>query len=208
MRFHLHGVVAIVWLAVVGPGLCARAQKLATYHDPKYGVSFAYPAEWTADPHLGFYLETDILAFSVAGSGESEALMKVGFDNAADGLYPGTDLNGVEFVYFVASEKTQAACYAGIRGLEDKSQGHRKAAGIVIGGVSYLHLKTGDAGLGHGADRDLYAAYAGKQCYLFEAGIHTYDGDDSKPLTRVQYAALRGRLKAVMRSVRIRPSIR
>jgi hypothetical protein len=205
MRFHLHGVVAIVWLAAVGPGLCAPAQKLATYHDPKYGVSFAYPAEWTADSHRGFYLGSDILTPAVAGSGASEALMKVGFNNADDGLYPGTNLDGVEFVYFVAPETTQSACYARIRGSEDKTQGDRKAAGIVIGGVSYLHLKTGDAGLGHGADRDLYAAFVGKQCYLFEAGIHTSNGGDSKPLTRMQHAALRARLNAVMQSVRISP---
>jgi hypothetical protein len=207
MRFHLRRVVGIVWF-VSGWAGAAPAQTLATYHDPKYGVSFAYPAEWRADPHLGFYLESDILAPAVAGSGAPEALMKVGFNNADDGLYPGTNLNGVEFVYFVAPETTQAACYDRIRGLEDKSQGDRKAAGIVIGGMSYLHLKTGDAGLGHGADRDLYAAYVGKLCYLFEAGIHTSNGDDPKPLTRVQYAALRARLKAVMQSVRIRPSIR
>src|ERR1017187_5404164 len=79
----------------------------------------------------------------------------------------------------------------------------------VPGGVTYLHLRTGDAGLGHDAYHDLYGGYLADRCYLFEGVVHTIAAQahtsDPTPLTGVEQKALRAQLEAVMRSVRIPP---
>jgi hypothetical protein len=205
MRSDLIGIVALVLLTATEAALQAQHGGLATYRDPKYGVSFSYRAEWTADPRLGFYLGANILQPVDGDTEAAKALMKVGFNNAVDGLYSGTYLDGVEFVYFVAPETNQTACYQRIRSFEE-TESSSKAHPVVINGVTYLHLLAGDGGLSHGASRDMYAAYLAKRCYLFESGIHTMSGaDDTRPLTRSQFAALRVRLASVMRSVRVSP---
>ena len=47
MQLHRYGVFMLVWVA-----LYAQTNKLVTYHDPAYGVTFVYPSEWKADPQL------------------------------------------------------------------------------------------------------------------------------------------------------------
>lgn len=201
---------ALLWAWMVA----AYAQQVKTveYRDAANGASFAYPAEWRADPGLGFYMQDDILEPTAVGRVAEQAIMKVGFENRGTGPYAGTNLDGVEFVYFVVPGGSRAACEGRVRREQDTSQGDRAPAGVVIGGVTYLHLRTGDAGLGHDAYHDLYGGYLADRCYLFEGVVHTIAAQahtsDPTPLTGVQQKALRAQLEAVMRSVRIAPPSR
>jgi hypothetical protein len=178
-------------------------ETLKTYHDPQYGVTFTYPSTWSASPNLDpFYLMTDILHPRPDDSGYEQALMKVSFkNNTLDHGRP--ILDGVEFVYFVLPQITAAVCYARIRDLADPSQGDRSPANVVIHGITYLHLSTGDAGLNHQARRELYAAYLGTRCYLFEAGIHSHNGGNPAFLLSTQNETVKLQLPAIMQSVRI-----
>jgi hypothetical protein len=211
MRRFLGSIAAGAGIVIAASFATAQMPHFNTYRDPRYGVTFVYPTNWSAGPNLdSFYLMTDILQ-PIPGSDTSvtryeQALMKVGFRNAGKVDYERTNLDGVEFVYFVLPNATSDACYTRIRSLADASQGDHSPTNIAIHGVTYLHLSTGDAGLGHGASRELYAAYLGSRCYLFEEGIHSYNGGDGKFLTSKQYLTLKAQLGAVMHSVRIAPS--
>jgi len=193
-------------MAIAGIALHAQSAKLKTYHDPQYGVSFQYPAAWTADPKMGFYLLTNIL---IRPNGFlSDPLMKVGLkgpmnpDHHDDGSYSGTNLDGIEFVYTVLPQTKAESCYERLK-YDGVDEDNHKQTNVVIHGVEFTRVIGGDAGLGHGADRDMYGAYRGGRCYLFEAGIHTWNGGDPKFMASKQINKLRAQLTAVMRSVKI-----
>jgi hypothetical protein len=188
----------MVWIMMYVP-----TAKSATYHDPANGVSFAYPAQWKADKKLGWYLGTAILHAFETGFDLPEPMTKVGFSNTDAGPYPGTNLDGVEFVYLLVPNTTKETCYGRLSRFLESSL--RSRSTVMIHGVSYVHFESGDGGLGHGAQRDIYETYLADRCYLFEAGIHTDLGSERKPLTKQQNAQLAGSLNTVMRSVHIHP---
>ena len=199
------GLLAII-LAIRGLSTSEQTVKLKTYHDPQYGVSFQYPTAWTADPKMGFYLLTNIL---IRPNGFlDDALMKVGLkgpmnpDHLDHGPYSGTNLDGIEFVYTVLPQTKAESCYERLK-YDGVDEDNHKQTNVVIHGVEFTRVIGGDAGLGHGADRDMYGAYRGGRCYLFEAGIHTWNGGDPKFMASKQINKLRAQLTAVMRSVKI-----
>jgi len=181
----------------------AQTSPLKSYVDPQYGVSFQYPAEWKLDNGLGFYLGTQILLNPEGSSkGPDKARAIVGFDRKlnAEGQYPdGVNLTGVEFVYLVLPKTDAAHCYAR---LGADANGWKRSQ-VVIAGVTYRRVQGGDAGLGHGATRDLYGTFREGRCYLFEGDIHTTTGDNPKFLTGAPLQKLEGQIAAVMQSVRL-----
>jgi hypothetical protein len=67
----------------------------------------------------------------------------------------------------------------------------------------YNHFSGGDAGLGHGASREIYSSFRDGHCYLFEESIHTVSMDDPKSLSPVEWKQLHKELDRIMQSVRI-----
>jgi hypothetical protein len=83
-----------------------------------------------------------------------------------------------------------------------------KRSQIVIAGVTYRRVQGGDAGLGHGATRDLYGTFREGRCYLFEGGIHTTTADNPKFLAGAKLRKIENQIAAVMQSVKIQRSPR
>jgi hypothetical protein len=197
MQVHRSWTILAVWAVAH-----AQTARFATYRDATYGVTFQYPARWTINPQLGWYLGTDILHVFARGFDVPEAITKVGFESTEVRAYADTDLDGVEFVYYVAPHMTENACYGRLR----TSLGNTvrsEPSTVVIHGTTYLHFENLDGGLGHAAKRDIYAASVVDRCYLFEAGIHSELGSEKKPLRKTQTDLLRRQLNRVMRSVEI-----
>lgn len=197
MQVHRSWAILAIWAVAYG-----QTASLATYHDVTYGVTFQYPAAWTVNLQLGWYLGTDILRVFNRGADPSPAITKVGFEGTDAEPYADTDLDGVEFVYYVAPHTTETECYDSLRTSLANSV-RSDPSKVVIHGTTYLRFHSGDAGLGHVAERDIYAGSVGDRCYLFEAGIHREPGSEKKPLSKTQTDLLRRQLNRVMRSVEI-----
>ena len=173
--------------------------KLKTYRDTQYGVTFQYPALWDTDPEMGFYLSAQIL---LPGR---KPLAAVGFGGSQKSKYhpyPNTNLSGVQFVYVVLPESTAEQCQHETKGEEESDKDTQET----IHGVTYRHLSSGGAGLCHQAEDQIYAAYRGGRCYLFDAAIDTVcpDPDEGRrEITHAEINTLRNQLKQIMQSVRI-----
>jgi hypothetical protein len=172
-----------------------------TYHDPQYGVSFQYPATWNFDLGRVFYDRAQILF------PDRRPLANVGIggvQKSENNLYPNTDLVGVQFVYLVLPETTAQQCQKEAQGDEEA-----KITQEIIQGVKYRHLSTGNAGLCHQADEQIYAAYRGGRCYLFEAAVETMCPDAigaTRDITPAEIDTVKKQLRQVMQSVSIEDS--
>ena len=206
MRCILASLAVGALVSVSVPPAAAQSAALKTYQDPKFGVTFRYPAAWKADTTLGFYLGTAILERPHPPGGMDHPIVKVGFDRAAPihATYPkNTILDGVEFTYLALPDTPPEACFARL----PDQDGETKKSDVTIHGVAYKRVHGGDAGMSHGASRDMYAADIGGTCYLFEGGIHTSTGaDDAKPLGEKQTLRLQNQIAEVMGSVKITTS--
>ena len=201
----------LLWAAIsacIVLSVQAQTPTLKSYVDREYGVSFQYPAEWKLDNNLGFYLGTQILPNPEGSSeGPDKPRAIVGFERKlnAQGQYPdGTNLSGVEFVYLVLPQADAAHCYAR---LGADANGWKRSQ-IVVAGVTYQRVQGGDAGLGHGATRDLYGTFREGRCYLFEGDIHTTTADNPKFLAGAKLRKIENQIAAVMQSVKIQRSPR
>ena len=186
---------------VVGSG-DGQSARLKSYVDPEYGVSFRYPAGWKVDDSLAFYLGTQILLDPDSSEGPDKARAIVGFERKlnAQGEYPdGVNLSGAEFVYLVLPHTDQEHCYAR---LGQDGEGWTQSQ-VVIKGVTYRRVEGGDAGMNHGATRDIYGAFENGRCYLFEGDIHTTTGNNPRSLSGAQLRKLQSQIAAVMKSVKL-----
>jgi len=192
-------MVALTVSAVVASTQTAANNQIKTYRDAQHGVSFQYPMPWVSDPEMGFYLPAQILL------PDRKPLAAVGFGGSQKSKYhpyPKTNLSGVQFVYVVLPEATAEQCQHETKGEEESD----KETQETIHGVSYRHLSSGGAGLCHQAEDQIYAAYRGGRCYLFDAAIDTVcpDPDDGRrEITPAEINTLRNQLKQIMQSVRI-----
>lgn len=203
MRRILVALAVGALVSIIVPPAAAQSPALKTYNDPKFGVSFRYPAVWNASPTLSFYLGTTILERPHPPGGMDHPLMKVGFDRTSRGFagyLHSTTLDGVEFTYLALPQTPPAACFARL----PEQDGETRKSDVTIHGVAYKRVQGGDAGMGHSVSRNMYAADIGGTCYLFEGGIHTSTGADSaRPLSSTRTLRLQNQLAAVMRSVTI-----
>ena len=203
MRCFLALLAVGAVLSATGPAAEAQSTRFKTYYDPKFGVTFQYPAAWKADPTLSFYLGTVILERPHPPGGMDRATMKVGFDRTTRifaGYPNNTSLDGVEFSYLALPDTPAESCFARLPDLG----GTARRSDVTLRGVRYKRVRGGDAGMSHGVTRDMYAADIGGTCYLFEGGIYTSSGaDGAKPLTVKQTLRLQNELAAVMGSVMI-----
>ena len=174
----------------------AQSPALKTFHDATYGVTFRYPAQWSSGPDVQFYLGSEILERNPDG-GAKEPLGKVGFVVGKTGPYAGTDLNGVQFVFNAIARSTEDDCR---KRVEDVA--NRPLLQTTVHGIAYNHYSGGDAGLGHGAAREIFSSFRDGHCYLFEESVHTVSMDDPKPLSPSQLNHLHKELDGVMQSVR------
>jgi amidase len=191
------GIVA----ALLGLASSVHAQPaLKIYKDPTYGVSFSYPANWNAHSSGSFYLGTVILD-RPNGEQPDTATVVVGYagTNTVRADHFGM-LDGVAFTYLVLPHSTPEACLKRIT--EEVFEPHVETE--TIHGVTFSNVNTSDAGLGHGANRDLYAAYLNDNCYLFEAALHTINGASQKPSPQMD--KLQDKLGDIIQTVRIQPT--
>jgi hypothetical protein len=174
----------------------AQSTALKTFHDAKYGVTFRYPAQWKSGQAVQFYLDSEVLGLNPDG-GENDPIGKVGFVVGQSGPYAGTNLNGVQFVFNVIPRSTEEECRKRVEAVANKP-----LLQTTVHGITYSHYSGGDAGLGHGASREIYSSFRDEHCYLFEESIHTVSMDDPKSLNPAQWKHLRKELDGVMQSVR------
>jgi hypothetical protein len=115
--------------------------------------------------------------------------------------YPGTNFNGAEFVYANRKAASIAECSASLHGDSDKILTHK-----TIGNIDYVHAQTGDAGMCHQVQEELYATYRNQTCYLFDLAVHTICPgvkDNNRALTGSELAQIQSSLEKVLSSVQI-----
>jgi hypothetical protein len=69
-----------------------------------------------------------------------------------------------------------------------------------------VHAQTGDAGMCHQVQEELYATYRNQTCYLFDLAVHTICPgveDNNRALTGSELAQIQSSLEKVLSSVQI-----
>src|SRR5580692_8581151 len=178
----------------------------ATYTDHQHGVTFRYPSSWEATTQFAYHPPalTVSEATPIAGFGYSEG----GFPRVRIvGPYAGTNLEGVGIVYSAVPVTSAAKCEAKAASLSDSP----KHSQVIFGHRSFSVYETGEAGMSQSIEGELYAAYVGSTCYLFETDVAMASPaalDDIQALTPAQLRDINVHLLNIMKSVRVMPNAR
>jgi hypothetical protein len=174
----------------------ATTKVLTTYTDPANGVSFKYPAAWTIVREPSFYLPPLISLPQQS----PQAVVSL----SPSGDYLKTNLGGLEFTYVTLRLPSQASC---LQRITEDIREDKPPESVTINGTQFFHTNTGDAGLCHQANRNIYETYRHGACFLFEAAFYTVcpDPDDGRAqLTADQSEVLSRPLDAIIQTVKIR----
>jgi hypothetical protein len=188
---------ALLALAVATPAVPGTPHK--TYRDAQYGVSFQYPSLWISDLDMRFYFPAKIL------QSDRHPLASVGFGGSQKSKvtpYPKTNLLGIQFAYTVLPNTTAQQCQDAAKAGDDTE----KSTPETINGVTYQHYSTGDAGMCHSTDEQIYAASHANRCYLFEAMVESAcEGvaEGIRNITPAEIDTVNKQLHHVMQSVKI-----
>jgi hypothetical protein len=169
------------------------------FHDPQYGVSFRYRKDdWTFSKTNSFNLPPAI------SSGTSPIRGSV-YTKKITGIpsWPDTSLVGAEFSYAARPVNSPDAC----KNLANGGGGSRVTE-QTIGGLTFHHGTSSDAGMGHAVNEDIYTIQQGQTCLLFDLAIYTtsVSGDRTpRPLTNEESDTVEQHLKSVLETVRISP---
>jgi hypothetical protein len=172
---------------------------LATYTDPKNGVSFQYPSVWkpVADPtNYGQSLVKE-------NSPNITPVFAVEFSQEGN-LYQKTNLTGLAYVYFATPSSNATACAT----LGDVNQGQPpKPTNTIIHGVRFRHSTGGDGGMSQWMTSDAYSVYRNGACFIFEEIFKTVNAQvaDKHNLTKAQTTALQHHLDAITQSIVFAP---
>jgi hypothetical protein len=178
----------------------------ATYTDHQHGVTFRYPSAWEATTQFGYHQPalTVSEATPVAGFGYSEG----GFPRGRIvGPYAGTNLEGVGIVYSTVPVASAPKCEAKAASLSDSP----KHSHVILGQRCFSVYETGESGMSQSIEGELYAAYVGSTCYLFETDVAMASPgalDDIPALTPAQLRDIHLHLLNIMKSVRVTPNVR
>lgn len=205
------------WLA--GAGLLCAASILAAqdvhvlnsstmqFTDQQFGVSFRYPTSWSFSLHQQFYMQ---LAISPGPDApEKDQLRALIYTSSVPGVasWPKTRFEGVEFGYDALDVPSADACRALVKKSfeEEIGQVHE----VTIQGNHYWHITTGEAGLGHEMDDEVYALYSSGSCLRFDLAVSfsSLSGDLPAPrdLTAHEQALIDASLRSILHSVRVSP---
>ena len=173
-----------------------------TYNDPQHGVSFRYPAVWQATTqfanHPPALTQSDAVK-PIAGFGYSEG----GFPRKQlVGPYGRTNLEGVGIVYAAVPAASAAACKATAKSVSGSPEG----LPVTFGERSFSVYKTESAGMSQSISGNLYATYAGANCYLFETDVAVVSPgvvDNIQVLTPPQLSFIDSHLVDIIKSVQI-----
>jgi hypothetical protein len=189
--------IAILGMAAVGSVAQSAAPKpkavpIAIYRDSAGDVSFEYPVVWKIDNSPQFYIPPLIL------QGDRKPRVQVVFSTAGN-LYEKTTLHGLVFAYVKTPQPSPEACAAmAVDPVPDKTET------VMISGVSFQHFELEDAAMCHGVKQEVYRAYRGGVCYLFEGDMDTTcvgAVDGQRALTATETRALMRHLNAIPQSI-------
>jgi hypothetical protein len=178
------------------------------FSDPKFGVSFHYPASWTISASQPFYMQLAISPeLDVPNKDRLRALIYTkSLANVVS--WPKTHFEGVEFGYDAHSVPTADACHA----LANPENGEIEPVDdVTMGGHRYWHIKEGNAGLGHSMGEDVYTLYSSGKCLRFDLAVSQLDADlegvPQRAITSHEQSLIDASLRDILTSVRItRPS--
>lgn len=196
MRLRLVGALALA-VSMLGANLRAQAPGLTkSYLDSEGGVSFRYPSVWTSSKRWGSY-------FSAAIAPNAEPMNVAVSFSPVGNYYAPTTLTGLDFLYRRVAAPDSETCLKILR----QGEGGGKPEQVVINGVPFGHVATGEAGMSKAVSQDVYVTYRSGTCYLFEedvdeVGAGVVPGKD-RNLTAQERRALRRHLAEVMNSVRL-----
>jgi hypothetical protein len=191
----------LFFIAAQAPKQAAPAARvsLKIYSDSTNGVSFSYPAGWKMSREPSFYLAP--LIFYPQQSAQAMVSFR------PSGTHIETNFDGLEFAYVALSEPDQTSCLQQVT--KDIDPEERRLETVTINGTRFFDINTGDAGLCHQANRNIYETYRHGTCLLFEAAFYTVcpDPDDGRAqLTAAQSKALSRPLDAIIQTVKVSPA--
>jgi hypothetical protein len=189
--------VSVIWVASAiaqAPG--PRSWALATFRDSSTGISFRYPAAFQPVEDVKGYFSPALTQIK----GPIAFRVKLAFRPPPT---PGTDeattdLGQLSFVYATLPVSSETACRKQVEGWGEDSD---KVETLNVDGVEFAVGQVSDAGLSHFVRGEIYAAFRGRTCYLFEEdtiGLDGYAGD----VKEAQWKQFDRHLSAIIRTVR------
>jgi hypothetical protein len=208
------------WLAGVGllcVANCSYAQDVHVlnsstmeFSDQQFGVSFRYPTSWSFSLGRQFFIQLAITPGPNAP--EKDNIRALIYTESISGVppWPRTRFEGAEFGYDAHSVPSTDACVALAKTSFEEEVG--RVDEVTIQGNRFWHLTTGEAGLGHQLDDEVYALYSSGSCLRFDLAVSFSSLSEDPPapryLTAHEKALINASLRNILNSVRITPPAR
>jgi len=177
------------------------------FTDPRYGVTFRYPATWKFTIASQFYSIDAALTQPTPQSGEgfSARAIVVAPREFWPELKDRTDFSGAEFIFNVLPGATPAACLEQMHAVVSFDQVDTRP----IDGVPFSHTEAGSAGLCHQVSESFYFHQAQGSCYLFDLAMHTVcpPEDERHFSTPIDLHPVQDQLRAILATVRFSPPL-
>jgi len=205
-RRHAAVLALVGWyLMMPGSSLAANAKsKLSTYTNQTYGFSFRYPSNWTLT-------EGDEAKLSFGHLGQPEMALPnseiVAAVEMPRDLYPNTDLGTAFLEVGVDTSATREDCKPSPSAATDPSESEQdNYPPEKIGNNQFTKTDDGNLGMGHQAYSVHYTIFRNRACYEFQLGLGTNGYGSVDGITQVDSDAVLRRLKAVIATVKFRPT--
>ena len=204
MRGTARRLAFVAWMSLAQGSVChaiirSASVPMKSYTDEVGGISLHYPAVWTFSKTAGSYFPS-----AIAPNGEP---VQAVFSFSPQGnLYEHTTLTGLQFLYRRLEAVTRPECESIL--LTNRDIG--KLEHLIVHGVPFSHLATGEAGMMKAESQEAYATWRGGTCYLFEEQLDEIakgtDDQKTRSLTAAETRALRRHLNDILQSVKFTPT--
>ena len=205
-RRHAAALALVGWyLMVPGSSLAANARsKLSTYTNKAYVFSFRYPSNWTLTEGDEAKLSFGYLGQPEMALPNSEIVAAVEMPRD---LYPNTDLGAAFLEVGVDTSATREDCNPSPSAATDPSESEQdNYPPEKIGNNQFTKTDDGNLGMGHQAYSVHYTIFRNRACYEFQLGLGTNGYGSVDGITQVDGDAVLRRLKAVIATVKFRPT--
>ena len=179
----------------------AQAQNVATktFHDPRYHISFDYPANWIfaqADHEIStFHLD----ARTAARNASLRAVAAM-----PENPFPASTFAGAYIYLSVTPHSSQAACARQTTAPKDNvhPQQPRPQA---IGGITFMHGHDEQKEICTVQRDEVYTTFGHGLCYRFDLAINNFCSEAShvKDITPQELDQVRARLESILATVRL-----
>jgi hypothetical protein len=170
-----------------------------TFHDRVYKVAFDYPADWVFAKRDG-----EISTFRLDARTAPRTTTMRAVTAMPENPYPTSTFSGAYFYLSVTPRSTDALC-AGQASVGNALPAKGKRPASEFAGMSFAHGHDEQKNICTIERDEIYTFYRRGMCYRFDMAINNFCGVEvtgAQDLTDKQLEALRGRMEAILSTVR------